>query len=364
MNKRCKARACRCARRRASKSACRKTPRRRCSATRVALFATPNAESTASTGSASRAGGGGALATRRRRTSATPCAHGEGGATPAGDAAAEGSCAAVAERKRSDDARASTRAAGATRAAGDGACMPRSSGAAGERGGQCRARRSVAPLTHSGAYRHGRGGRRARAVMPRQQPRHHLARTTRAAQQRALSTPLCPSAVQRRLDSQRALLSLPRAARSSSATCSCVPRSSQPLRAPGALARVRRRGLLSAAVAMSRHLDRLFTQAFTGEEAKAAPAPRRPAPAPGPEAEEDEAADPAEPSRIIAAHKRRDYAACLGLEPVTLDALGRPQWDVTDRRAPAARGRCRSRAVRAGRTLARCAPGVCPAAVR
>jgi hypothetical protein len=85
---------------------------------------------------------------------------------------------------------------------------------------------------------------------------------------------------------------------------------------------------------MSRHLDRLFTQAFTGEEAKAAPAPRRPAPAPGPEAEEDEAADPAEPSRIIAAHKRRDYAACLGLEPVTLDALGRPQWDVTDRRAP------------------------------
>ena len=101
---------------------------------------------------------------------------------------------------------------------------------------------------------------------------------------------------------------------------------------------------------MSRHLDRLFTQAFTGEEAKAAPAPRRPAPAPGPEVEEDEAADPAEPSRIIAAHKRRDYAACLGLEPVTLDALGRPQWDVTDRRAPAARCRSRSRAVRAGRT--------------
>ena len=85
---------------------------------------------------------------------------------------------------------------------------------------------------------------------------------------------------------------------------------------------------------MSRHLDRLFTQAFTGEEAKAAPAPRRPAPAPGPEEEAEEAADPSEPARILAAHKRRDYAACLGLEPVTLDALGRPQWDVTDRRAP------------------------------
>jgi hypothetical protein len=84
---------------------------------------------------------------------------------------------------------------------------------------------------------------------------------------------------------------------------------------------------------MSRHLDRLFTQAFTGEEAKAAPGPRRPEAVP-PAAVEEEAADPSEPGRILAAHKRKDYAACLGLPPVTLDALGRPEWPVTDRRAP------------------------------
>ena len=86
---------------------------------------------------------------------------------------------------------------------------------------------------------------------------------------------------------------------------------------------------------MSRHLDRLFTQAFTGEEAKAAPGPRRPEAVP-PAAVEEEAADPSEPGRILAAHKRKDYAACLGLPPVTLDALGRPEWPVTDRRAPVA----------------------------
>ena len=84
---------------------------------------------------------------------------------------------------------------------------------------------------------------------------------------------------------------------------------------------------------MSRHLDRLFTQAFTGEEAKAAPGPRRPEPPPAAPAEEEEA-DPSEPGRILAAHKRKDYAACLGLPPVTLDALGRPEWPVTDRHAP------------------------------
>lgn len=85
---------------------------------------------------------------------------------------------------------------------------------------------------------------------------------------------------------------------------------------------------------MSRHLDRLFTQAFAGEAAKGPPGPRRPEAAPpaAPPAEE-EAADPSEPGRILAAHKRKDYAACLGLPPVTLDALGRPEWPVNDRRA-------------------------------
>ena len=107
---------------------------------------------------------------------------------------------------------------------------------------------------------------------------------------------------------------------------------------------------------MSRHLDRLFTQAFTGEEAKAAPAARRPAPAPGPEEEEaEESADPSEPAHIVAAHKRRDYAACLGLVPVTLDALGRPQWEVTDRRAPP-RAQFERRAARKSKLRARGRP--------
>lgn len=107
---------------------------------------------------------------------------------------------------------------------------------------------------------------------------------------------------------------------------------------------------------MSRHLDRLFTQAFKGEEAKAPPGPRRPdaaATSAAAAAAAEEAADPSEPARILAAAKRKDYAACLGLPPVTLDALGRPEWPVTDRHAPELRTP-RRRSERAERGAAPC----------
>jgi hypothetical protein len=129
---------------------------------------------------------------------------------------------------------------------------------------------------------------------------------------------------------------------------------------------------------MSRHhLDRLFANAFTAEEAVANGPPRRRggsvADACRADADAEDAAaaaaggasgektttttaggaagvgssrnDPAEPARILAAFKKRDYAACLGLPSVALDALGRPVWEVTDRRVLSVRSE------RAGCTL-------------
>jgi hypothetical protein len=120
---------------------------------------------------------------------------------------------------------------------------------------------------------------------------------------------------------------------------------------------------------MSRHhLDRLFANAFTAEEAVANGPPRRRggsvADACRADADAEDAAaaaaagggatatgagaagaagssrnDPAEPARILAAFKKRDYAACLGLPSVALDALGRPVWEVTDRRVMNTGGR-------------------------
>ncbi len=91
---------------------------------------------------------------------------------------------------------------------------------------------------------------------------------------------------------------------------------------------------------MSRHLDRLFTQALAEESAKSALPPRRRDAADDGEGEGGAggaaAAPPADlsaPARILAAFKARDYAACLGLPSVSLDELGRPVFDVTDRRA-------------------------------
>ncbi len=94
---------------------------------------------------------------------------------------------------------------------------------------------------------------------------------------------------------------------------------------------------------MSRHLDRLFTQALAEESAKSAlPPRRRDAAADDGEGEggaggaaDAPPADLSAPARILAAFKARDYAACLGLPSVSLDELGRPVFDVTDRRAAA-----------------------------
>lgn len=58
------------------------------------------------------------------------------------------------------------------------------------------------------------------------------------------------------------------------------------------------------------------------ELASAAP-PAPPPPRPPPHL-------PDTPAAIVAALARRDYAACLGLPPVTLDELGAPAWSVTD----------------------------------
>ena len=81
---------------------------------------------------------------------------------------------------------------------------------------------------------------------------------------------------------------------------------------------------------MARHLDKLFTQALT-QEAKAQHAAARPppvaAPADGPE---DAPPDPTACERLLDAFMRKDYATCLSLPPVTLDAVGKPLWAVTD----------------------------------
>ena len=76
-------------------------------------------------------------------------------------------------------------------------------------------------------------------------------------------------------------------------------------------------------------LDRLFAQAQAGEEARrpASSAPPRPPPV------AEEAALPpdlSEPARILAAFARADFAACLRLQPVELNELGRPAWPVSD----------------------------------
>ncbi len=86
---------------------------------------------------------------------------------------------------------------------------------------------------------------------------------------------------------------------------------------------------------MAHRLDRLFTQAMTGEALRCEPSRGAPPPPPPPDDEEPPSApaDPSEPERILAAFKRKDYAGCLCLPAVTLDDLGRPQWPVTDRRA-------------------------------
>ena len=89
-----------------------------------------------------------------------------------------------------------------------------------------------------------------------------------------------------------------------------------------------------ASLPMARHLDKLFTQALT-QEAKAQHAAARPppgaAPADGPD---DAPADPTACERLLDAFTRKDYATCLCLPPVTLDAVGKPLWAVTDTCVP------------------------------
>jgi len=76
--------------------------------------------------------------------------------------------------------------------------------------------------------------------------------------------------------------------------------------------------------------DRLFLKALYGDEASRPG--RQPPPLPPPvDGEDDEPpADPTEAERVLAAFARRDFAACLALPPVALDAVGRPQWAVSN----------------------------------
>jgi len=80
---------------------------------------------------------------------------------------------------------------------------------------------------------------------------------------------------------------------------------------------------------MAHRLERLFTQAAQAETTRHA-APRC-VPPPLEDEEPALAADPSEPERILTAFQRGDWAGCLALPAVTLDALGRPHWPVTDR---------------------------------
>jgi hypothetical protein len=85
---------------------------------------------------------------------------------------------------------------------------------------------------------------------------------------------------------------------------------------------------------MARHLDKLFTQALT-QEAKAQHAAARPPPvvaaADGPD---DAPSDLTACEQLLDAFTRKDYATCLSLPPVTLDAVGKPLWAVTDACVP------------------------------
>ena len=81
---------------------------------------------------------------------------------------------------------------------------------------------------------------------------------------------------------------------------------------------------------MARHLDKLFTQALT-QEAWAQHAAVRPASVPAPaDGPDDAPSDPTACERLLDAFKRKDYATCLALPPVGLDAVGKPLWAVTD----------------------------------
>jgi hypothetical protein len=87
---------------------------------------------------------------------------------------------------------------------------------------------------------------------------------------------------------------------------------------------------------MSHHLDRLFTQAMVQEAQRREPGLPRPRLAAGGRDDDDgddgadAAPDPSAGARLLEAFKRKDYAACLGLPAVTLDAVGKPTWAVTD----------------------------------
>ena len=76
-------------------------------------------------------------------------------------------------------------------------------------------------------------------------------------------------------------------------------------------------------------LDRLFAKALAGDDSRR-PAAFRPLPPP-PEAEEAFApTSQGDAERLLAAFKKSDYAACLGVPAVALDETGRAVWAVTD----------------------------------
>lgn len=88
---------------------------------------------------------------------------------------------------------------------------------------------------------------------------------------------------------------------------------------------------------MTKHLDRLFTQAMATEAHRAREFAEPAATTVGRHAAAaddgaDEAPlDPTATERVLDAFTQKDYAACLGLPAVMLDDVGAPCWPVSDR---------------------------------
>ena len=76
-------------------------------------------------------------------------------------------------------------------------------------------------------------------------------------------------------------------------------------------------------------LDRLFAKALAGDDSRR-PAPFKPLPPPPPAEEAFAPTSQGDAERLLAAFKRSDYAACLGVAAVALDETGRAVWAVTE----------------------------------